>query len=99
MPIGNGDIGLNVWVESSGAVDFYIGKTDAWSDPVTSDTNGNSLNLYKLAGARVTLNPNPLSSGTGTPFAQLLMLHSGEMLTSPRNIITSLPLPATKRVS
>jgi hypothetical protein len=32
MPLGNGDIGLNVWVETNGAVDFYIGKTDAWGD-------------------------------------------------------------------
>ena len=30
MPLGNGDIGLNVWTETNGAVDFYIGKTDAW---------------------------------------------------------------------
>src|SRR5271167_2505057 len=28
MPIGNGDIGLNVWVEEGGDVLFYIGKTD-----------------------------------------------------------------------
>ena len=30
MPIGNGDIGLNVWVEKNGDLSFYIGKTDAW---------------------------------------------------------------------
>ncbi len=30
MPIGNGDIGLNVWVETNGDLLFYIGKTDAW---------------------------------------------------------------------
>ncbi len=32
MPIGNGDIGANVWVEPSGDVVFYISKTDAWSE-------------------------------------------------------------------
>ena len=32
MPIGNGDIGLNVWVEPSGDLCFLIGKTDAWDD-------------------------------------------------------------------
>lgn len=32
MPIGNGDIGLNVWVEESGDLVFYIGKTDSWGD-------------------------------------------------------------------
>src|ERR1700761_7924575 len=34
MPLGNGDIGLNVWAETNGAVDFYIGKSDAWGDNV-----------------------------------------------------------------
>src|SRR6195952_4438361 len=30
MPLGNGDIGLNVWVEKNGDLVFYISKTDAW---------------------------------------------------------------------
>jgi len=30
MPLGNGDIGLNVWVEQDGDLLFYLGKTDAW---------------------------------------------------------------------
>ena len=34
MPLGNGDIGLNVWVEECGDLVFYIGKTDAWSETV-----------------------------------------------------------------
>lgn len=32
MPLGNGDLGLNVWVEPNGDLRFYIGKTDAWGD-------------------------------------------------------------------
>lgn len=32
MPLGNGDLGLNVWVEPNGDLRFYIGKTDAWAD-------------------------------------------------------------------
>ena len=32
MPMGNGDIGLNAWVEPSGDLIFYISKTDAWGD-------------------------------------------------------------------
>lgn len=28
MPLGNGDISANVWVEKDGDVVFYIGKTD-----------------------------------------------------------------------
>ena len=30
MPIGNGDIGMNLWVEANGDLVFYISKTDAW---------------------------------------------------------------------
>ncbi len=30
MPLGNGDIGLNVWVDPGGDLLFYISKTDAW---------------------------------------------------------------------
>ena len=32
MPLGNGDISLNAWIEPSGQLVFYIGKTDAWDD-------------------------------------------------------------------
>ncbi|MBN8460806.1 MAG: hypothetical protein J0M04_23495 [Verrucomicrobia bacterium] len=30
MPLGNGDIGLNVWVESNGDLMFYVSKVDAF---------------------------------------------------------------------
>ena len=30
MPLGNGDIGLNVWVEKNGDILFYISKVDAF---------------------------------------------------------------------
>jgi len=29
MPLGNGDIALNVWVEAGGDLLFYISKSDA----------------------------------------------------------------------
>lgn len=32
MPLGNGDIGLNVWVEDGGDLLFYLSKTDAWDE-------------------------------------------------------------------
>ena len=32
MPLGNGDVGLNVWTEQNGDLVFYIGKNDAWGD-------------------------------------------------------------------
>src|SRR6266516_1926272 len=51
MPLGIGDIGINVWVdESSGDVLLLIGKTDAWDE--------NSINL-KLGRIRLKLIPNP----------------------------------------
>jgi hypothetical protein len=31
MPIDNGDIGLNVWVEPGDDLAFFIGKTDSWA--------------------------------------------------------------------
>ena len=42
MPIGNGDIGANVWVEENGDLVFYISKTDAWSE------NGRLLKLGEI---------------------------------------------------
>jgi len=50
MPAGNGDISLNVWVEESGDLLFYIGKTDSWDD---------NSRLLKVGRVRVRLNPNP----------------------------------------
>jgi hypothetical protein len=32
MPIGNGDVGINAWVEPSGDLVVYISKTDAWDE-------------------------------------------------------------------
>ena len=68
MPVGGGDIGLNVWVEQGGDLLFYIGKTDAWSE------NGR---LLKLARVRVRLSPNPFQKGL--PFKQELRLYDGEI--------------------
>ncbi|HTJ79765.1 MAG TPA: DUF5703 domain-containing protein [Rariglobus sp.] len=72
MPIGNGDIGLNVWVEPSGDVCFYIGKTDSWSE----DPKG-SKGLVKLGAVRLALSPSPLTAGS--TFRQVLKLHEGDI--------------------
>ena len=32
MPLGNGEIALNAWIEPSGDLRFYIARTDAWDD-------------------------------------------------------------------
>jgi hypothetical protein len=50
MPTGNGDIGLNVWVEESGDLLFYISKTDSWDD---------NCRLLKVGRVRIKISPNP----------------------------------------
>ncbi len=66
MPIGNGEVGLNVWVEKDGDLRFYIGRTDAWSE---------ASRLLKLGGVRVSLTPNPFTKGAS--FRQELKLRDG----------------------
>ena len=68
MPLGNGDIGVNAWVEENGDLLLYIGKTDAWSE---------NVRLLKLGRVRLRLTPNPFASGER--FRQILKLHSGEI--------------------
>lgn len=72
MPLGNGDLGLNVWVETNGDLVFYVSKTDAWSDNVAG-----AKGLPKLGRIRVKLRPGLLSPG-GT-FSQKLELADGEI--------------------
>jgi hypothetical protein len=35
MPLGNGDVGLNAWIDPKGDLVFYISKTDSWGDNLT----------------------------------------------------------------
>lgn len=74
MPLGNGDIALNVWTEENGDVLFYIGKTDSWDEYVKSATGG----LLKLGEVRIKLTPDALPAGA--PFRQILKLHESEIL-------------------
>ncbi len=69
MPLGNGDLGLNVWVEKNGDLVFYVSKTDAWSDNV-----GRGKGLIKLGRIRVRLTP---VLAVGTQFSQTLRLRDG----------------------
>lgn len=69
MPLGNGDITVNAWVEPSGDLLFYIGKSDAWDD---------YGRLLKLGKVRLHLNPNPLLPGK--PFIQTLSLNDATIL-------------------
>src|SRR5579872_2922325 len=50
MPIGNGDLGLNIWNEQNGDVVFLIDKTDAWTE------NGE---LVKLGRVRLKFDQSP----------------------------------------
>ena len=68
MPLGNGDIGTNLWVEEGGDILFYISKTDAWSE---------SVRLLKVGRLRVALSPNPFAQGL--PFRQALDLGDGRI--------------------
>ena len=65
MPVGGGDIGLNVWVENNELL-LYIGRSG------TFDENNHML---KLGRVRLKLNPNPFSSEG--EFRQELKLREG----------------------
>jgi len=66
MPAGNGDIGINLWVEKNGDLLFYLSKTDAWSE---------NARLLKIGKVRLTLMPNPFKEGF--PFLQELNIQDG----------------------
>jgi hypothetical protein len=69
MPIGNGEVGLNVWIEENGDLVFYISRTDAWSE---------CNRLLKLGRVRVRLAPSPLVPlVAGAKFRQELKLRDG----------------------
>ncbi len=66
MPLGNGDIGLNAWIEAGGDLSFYISKSDAWSE---------NARLLKIGRVRVSFSTNPFEAGE--PFQQTLNLNEG----------------------
>jgi len=66
MPIGNGDIGMNAWVEENGDLLLLIGKTDAWDE---------NSRIIKVGRVRITLSPSPFAKGQ--PFRQELKLREG----------------------
>lgn len=69
MPIGNGEVGLNVWAEPDGDLVFYVARTDAWSE---------CCRLLKLGRVRIHLSPNPFANGQ--PFRQELKLRDGQIV-------------------
>ncbi len=69
MPLGNGDISLNAWIEPDGKLSFYIGKIDTWGD------NGRLLKLGKVG---ITFEPHIIFSEG--EFRQELDLKSGTIV-------------------
>ncbi len=68
MPLGNGDITANVWIEKGGDLMLYIGKSDTWSE---------AMRLLKVGRIRIGITPNPFTEDTH--FKQVLDLHKGEI--------------------
>jgi hypothetical protein len=66
LPLGNGDVALNVWTETNGDLVLLAAKADAWSE------NGQ---LLKLGRVRLSLNPNPFVASP--TFTQTLHLEQG----------------------
>ena len=72
MPLGNGQVGINLWVEEDGDLRFYISRTDSLSE---------ISRLLKVGGVRISLEPNPFKAGQ--PFRQELRLCDGAARSLP----------------
>lgn len=72
MPVGGGDIGLNLWVEK-GDVYLYLSRSGTFDENNT---------LLKLGRVKLRLSPNPFE---GKTFKQELILRDGYALISGTN--------------
>lgn len=54
LPLGNGDIGANVWLTPDGAIHILISKTDAWSE---------LCRLLKVGHIELLIDPCPFLNG------------------------------------
>jgi len=66
MPLGNGEVGISLWVEEDGDLQFFLSRSDALTE---LDRN------VKLAKVRVRLSPNPFAKGAA--FREELKLREG----------------------
>lgn len=55
IPLGNGDLGVNVWVQEDGAVSLLLSKTDAWSE---------NCRLLKTGYLKLFCDPCPFNGNT-----------------------------------
>jgi hypothetical protein len=69
MPIGNGDLAANFWVEPSGDLVFYLSKSDSWDA---------DQELLKLSRVRIRLDKPFVRDGR--PFRQELDLARGRIV-------------------
>lgn len=77
MPLGNGDIALNVWTETNGDLVFYIARTDAWGSQTRPEWDNWMKTggvLMKLGAIKISLNQSNI-----TPFRQTLHLRESEI--------------------
>lgn len=54
LPLGNGEIGTNVWVTPDGDIHLLLSKSDCWSE---------LYRLLKIAHIAVSLTPSPFENG------------------------------------
>ncbi|OXB11333.1 hypothetical protein B0A81_02030 [Flavobacterium plurextorum] len=73
MPLGGGDIGLNVWVEK-GDLYCYFSRSGTFDEHNT---------LLKLGRVKITLTPNPFKDNEG--FRQELVLKDGYIIIAQNN--------------
>lgn len=71
MPLGNGDIGLNVWAQADGRLHLLISKTDAWDD---------NARLVKIGQVVLQFDPQAFAP----PFRQELDLATGSIVIQDR---------------
>jgi alpha-L-fucosidase 2 len=68
MPLGNGDLAANVWIEQNGDIMMLLAKADAWTE---------LGKLVKLGRLRIHLEPNPFIRERS--FSQTLELENGSI--------------------
>src|SRR5689334_6575437 len=66
IPIGNGDLAVNVWTEQNGDIVLLLAKADSWTE---------MGKLVKLGRVRIKLAPNPFVGSSD--FTQTLEMEKG----------------------
>ena len=67
MPLGNGQVGINLWVEEDGDLRFYISRTDSLSE---------ISRLLKVGGVRISLDSQSVQGRTPVPAGTALVRRS-----------------------